>query len=173
MRKKVSDLIITLVIYAIIFLFAWLNDKIFDIITILFTFFFFRQKWTKQFHSYHCATVTIIVFSIISFLPLNKEYSVLLEILFGYFITHISYIYRSYLDFKKLENQKSHLQFKRGITEDELKILIGNTQLLDYEYKILYLYYVKKEKLFKIAQEVNYSYEYIGELKKKILGSIQ
>lgn len=121
----------------LIFSFAIFNDCIIEMAIIYICFFLFRTKFEKQYHaltSWGCTFLTIIIFFIISLIYPNKSISMVLVILFTYFINTISYIYRDYLDIKNLKEIKENnevIKKKCKTTNRQLIIEIMGKDNLD------------------------------------------
>lgn len=144
-----------------ILLFAFLNDKLLEIITTIIFFFIFRKRFEKQYHAkslIHCSIISIIVFIILTRIALRFSISILFIIILTFLTNLISFYVRDYLD----KNIKT--TFYKGMNADELP-----NDLSGVEYDIMNLYYVKRKQLEYIAGAVNYSVDNVKKLKAKIL----
>lgn len=119
----------------VIFLFAIFNDCILEMTFIYICFFFFRTRFEKQYHAlttWGCTFLTIFIFYIISLIYPNKHISMVLVIIFTYFINVVSFIYRDWKDIKDLEKIKTK-QIKPKTTNRQLIIDILGKDNLDEE----------------------------------------
>lgn len=92
-----------------IFSFAWYNSCLFEMLVIYICFFYFRNKFEKQYHAlttWGCTFLTFIIFYFVSLVTPNRTISILLVILFTYNINTISYFYRDYLDIKEYRDNQ-------------------------------------------------------------------
>lgn len=145
----------------LILLFAFLNDKLLEIITTIIFFFIFRKRFEKQYHAkslIHCSIISIIVFIILTRIALRFSISILFIIILTFSTNLISFYVRDYLD----KNIKT--TFYKGMNADELP-----SDLKGIDYDIMNLYYVKRKQLEYIAGAVNYSVDNVKKLKAKIL----
>ena len=155
--------------------FAWFNNCIFEMLTVYLCFFLFRTKFDKQYHaltSWGCTLITMIVFYVVSLIVPNKSISLLLVILFTYFINLMSFYVRDYLDLRDRFNAKS-VKITRGIDKDKLLEICGTSELSDLEIKILVYFYCDRLSLTAISYKINYSYDYVAELKSKAIKKIK
>ena len=105
----IKGLFHSLLQFIAIFSFAWFNDCIFEMAIIYVCFFFFREKFEKQYHApttWGCTILTLIIFYFVSLVTPNKTISIVLIILFTYNINVISYYYRDYLDIKEYRDNQ-------------------------------------------------------------------
>lgn len=160
--------------FIVIFSFAWYNNCIFEMSIIYICFFFFRTKFEKQFHAkttWLCTIYTIIIFYIISYITPNKEKSILLIIIFTYNINNISFYVRDYLDLKDKFNIKK-TSITKGMNKNLLLEICNISNLNELETNILVYYYCDRLSITAISYKLNYSYDYIAELKSKIIKKI-
>ena len=160
--------------FIVIFSFAWYNNCIFEMSIIYICFFFFRTKFEKQFHAkttWLCTLYTIIIFYIISYITPNKEKSILLIIIFTYNINNISFYVRDYLDLKDKFNIKK-TSITKGMNKNLLLEICSISNLNELETNILVYYYCDRLSITAISYKLNYSYDYIAELKSKIIKKI-
>lgn len=159
----------------LIFFFAWLNDCIFEMLIVYTCFFLFRTKFDKQYHaltSWGCTFITMIVFFIVSLTIPQKTISLLLVIIFTYFINLMSFYARDYLDLKdKFKARK--VEITKGMNKDKLLEICKQNNLNELETNILIYFYCDRLTLTAISYKVNYSYDYVAELKSKIIKRIK
>lgn len=121
---------------------AYLNNRFIETSITAITFFIFRGLFEKQYHSKSlllCSAISIIVFTIITFIELPLNISILFCIVISFVTTTISYYVRDYLDSlerlkqasktrkKALENLtlKEMLELMPNIKTDIIKIVYG------------------------------------------------
>ena len=83
--------------------FGYFNNAFWEMIILYFCFFYFRTRFEKQFHAssmWGCTVLTIIVYWLASRIIPQKSLSILLVIVFTYFINTFSFYARDYLDIK-------------------------------------------------------------------------
>lgn len=161
--------------FILIFSFAWFNDCLLEMAIIYLCFFYFRTTFDKQFHAkttWLCTIYTIIIFYIVSNISPNKSISILLVISFTYLINLISFYARDYLDLKDRFKAKKIL-ISKGMNKDKLLEICDLNNLNELESKILTYFYCDRLSLTAISYKVNYSYDYVAELKGKILKKIK
>ena len=158
---------------AILF-FGWLHNKLIEMATIYVCFFVFRTSFEKQFHAktvWMCTLYTLIIFYIISFISPDIKTSIILIVCFTYSINLISYYVKDYLDLKDRFKAKK-ASITRGMSEEKLREICNTNNLNELEYKILKYFYCDRLSLTAISYKVDYSYDYVAELKGKILKKI-
>lgn len=158
----------------VIFSFAWLNDCVLEMAIIYVCFFVFRTSFEKQFHAssaWLCTLYTFIVFFIVSLIAPNIKVSIILIVCFTYSINLISYYVKDYLDLKDRFKAKK-ASITRGMSEEKLREICNTNNLNELEYKILKYFYCDRLSLTAISYKVDYSYDYVAELKGKILKKI-
>lgn len=161
--------------FIMIFTFAWFNDCIFEMCIIYICFFYFRTKFEKQYHArttWLCTLYTIIVFYIVSNISPNKAISLLLIISFTYFINLMSFHIREYLDLRDRFRAKK-IEITKGMNKDKLLEICEWNNLNELETKILTYFYCDRLSLTAISYKVDYSYDYVAELKGKIIKKIK
>ena len=175
-RTKIK-LIITIILVNILFIsfiigVSYLFDKVIETIIMTLSFFVFRSAFEKELHMKtleNCIKTTLSIFfiSVMSLTP--NEFSYTLPILFGFTICFVTYKVQDYLDFLVKKSTKLY----RGMTKDEFKSICDVYSLENEEKKILYLYFVKKLKLWQIANELGYSESSIFKKKDTALKKIK
>ncbi len=91
--------------------FGYFNNALWEMIILYFCFFYFRTRFEKQFHAssmWGCTILTIIVYWLASRIIPQKSLSILLVIIFTYFINTFSFYARDYLDIKKPKKKKKN-----------------------------------------------------------------
>ena len=74
-------------------------------------FFYFRNKFEKQYHAsdgWRCTLYTLFIFTIVSVISPNISISIMLIIILCYFINLTSYYVRDYLDIKYPKKKKKN-----------------------------------------------------------------
>lgn len=161
--------------FLLIFSFAWYNSCLFEMAIIYICFFYFRTRFEKQFHAsttWLCTLYTIIIFYIVSNISPNKSISILLIISFTYFINLMSFYVRDYLDLRDRFKAKK-ITITRGMNKDKLLEICAFNNLNELETKILTYFYCDRLSLTAISYKVDYSYDYVAELKGKIIKKIK
>ena len=98
----------------ILLLFGWFNDRLFEMIIYYVCFFIFKNDFLKKLKVYDaytnwgCTFITMIVDYLVSIFIPNKSVSILITIIFTYFVIYASYLYRDHLDNKDLQNLKAN-----------------------------------------------------------------
>ena len=151
---------------------AFLFNKILESIVMLVSYFMYRSAFEKELHMKtleDCIKTTLSIFfiSIMSLVP--NEFSYVAPILFGFTICFVTYKVQDYLDYLVRKSTK----FYRGMTKEELKSVFEVCDLEHEEKKILNLYFVKKLKLWEIANELGYSESSIFKKKHTALKKIK
>lgn len=155
--------------------FAWFNDCVFEMLIVYTCFFLFRTKFDKQYHaltSWGCTFITMIVFYVVSVTIPNKSISLLIVILFTYFINLMSFYARDYLDLKDKFKAKK-VKITKGMNKDELLKICEMNNLSELETNILTYFYCERLSLTAISYKVNYSYDYVAEIKSKAIKKIK
>lgn len=151
---------------------AFLFNKIIESIIMLISYLLYRSAFGKELHMptlEKCIKTTLSIFfiSIMSLVP--NEFSYVVPILFGFTICFVTYKVQDYLDFLVKKSTKLY----RGMTNDEFKNICEVCVLENEEIKILYLYFVKKLKLWEIANELKYSESSIFKKKTTAINKIK
>ena len=98
----------------ILLLFGWFNDRLFEMIIYYVCFFIFKNDFLKKLKFYDaytnwgCTFITMIVDYLVSIFIPDKSISILITIIFTYFVIYASYLYRDHLDNKDLQNLKAN-----------------------------------------------------------------
>lgn len=98
----------------ILLLFGWFNDRLFEMIIYYVCFFIFKNDFLKKLKVYDaytnwgCTFITMIVDYLVSIFIPDKSISILITIIFTYFVIYASYLYRDHLDNKDLQNLKAN-----------------------------------------------------------------
>lgn len=164
-------ILISIIQFSCILAFAWFNNCLIEMCIIISCFFIFRRNFEKQYHAkngWFCTLYTIILFFIISNISPDIKTSILIIIVFTYFINLFLYYVRDYLDLRDRFKAKK-VGLSKGISENELVNIIGDKDINTLEYCILRDYYVNRDKLNNIAIRYNYSLDNINKLKAKAI----
>lgn len=97
--------------FGLVFFFGWFHDRLLEMFIIAVCFFYFRSRFEKQFHAsttWKCTAYTIIIFYIITLISPQLNTSILLIVLFSFFINLVSYYVRDYLDIKYPRKKKKN-----------------------------------------------------------------
>lgn len=162
---------ISIIQFSCIFAFAWFNNCLLEVSIIVACFFAFRRNFEKQYHAkngWWCTLYTIILFYIISNISPDITISVLIIIIFTYFINLFLYYVRDYLDLQDRFKAKK-VNISKGMSEKDLKSITENEDINELEYNILRDYYVKRDRLNIIAIRYNYSIDNINKIKSKAI----
>ena len=151
---------------------SYLFSKLIESIIMTLSFFIFRSAFEKELHMKtleDCIKTTLSIFfiSIMSLVP--NEFSYVAPILFGFTICFVTYKVQDYLDYLVRKATKLY----RGMTKEEFKSVCEVYDLEHEEKKILNLYFVKKLKLWEIANELGYSESSIFKKKHTALKKIK
>lgn len=152
-------------------LFGYFADRLFEMVVANICFFMFRPTFTKQYHAptmWKCTLLTSFVAYIISLIVPNKSISVVLIILFTYFINVISFYVRDYLDLRDKYKAKK-VEITKGMNKEKLLEVCEAGDLNELETSLLVYFYCDRLSLSTISYEVGYSYDYVAELKSKAL----
>lgn len=113
-----------------ILIYAYYNDRSFEVgITIMF-FYLFKRRYEKQYHSsslFTCSIISFIVFIFVTKSSISLSCSLLFTIILTYIINTVSYYVRDYLDIKRPTKKKKN-------TNRQLIIDILNSDDLSEEY---------------------------------------
>lgn len=162
---------ISIIQFSCIFAFACFNNCLLEVSIIVACFFAFRRNFEKQYHAkngWWCTLYTIILFYIISNISPDITISVLIIIIFTYFINLFLYYVRDYLDLQDRFKAKK-VNISKGMSEKDLKSITENEDINELEYNILRDYYVKRDRLNIIAIRYNYSIDNINKIKSKAI----
>ena len=140
------------------------------VLTFLLTYTLVRNEFIKAIHgsdftkSAHkaiilCRIITTVV-QLISIIFLVKiDISKYFNILTGVILGIINFFAKDYL-----EHKIKKIKFYKGMLAEDIPV-----ELVGIEYKIIYMYYVKRYKLDKIAYDLQYSYDNVYKIKAKII----
>lgn len=175
-----------LIIFASIFLCAWIFDKWIEAIMFCVAHTCIRNAFDKQFHfnsTAYCLSLTlaIIWFAIPITLPLAT--SLLASIPISFLICFFGFIAQDRVDLlieiKKLENYANELLLKLNhkdiyaMNEDELYKHCRNCGLSDVDCKIAYFIVIERLKGKELYQAINYSERQTKRKRKEILDKIK
>lgn len=103
--------LISLIQLSFVFFIGWLHDRLLEMFIIVPCFFYFKRKFEKQYDAqdgWTCTLLTIIIFYIVSYISPDINMSIILIVLFTYFINTVSYYVRDYLDIKHPKKKKKN-----------------------------------------------------------------
>lgn len=155
---------------------GWLFDKLFEIAIIYCCFFIFRSTFEKQYHAltmWLCTLYTFIVFFVVTKITPRKELSLILIVAFTFTINFISFHLREYLDIKARVLKVKGVKICKGISKEQLQVIIDNINLTDIEIKILAMFYCERKSITYIANHLSYSYDRIWQVKNEALQVIK
>jgi hypothetical protein len=123
----------------ILLLFGWFNDRLFEMIIYYVCFFIFKNDFLKKLKFYDaytnwdCTFITMIVDYLVSIFIPDKSISILITIIFTYFVIYASYLYREHLDNKDLQNLKANNTPTKKKSKRQIIIDILGKENLDEE----------------------------------------
>lgn len=169
LKEQTKNILLDIAELIVIFLFAYIFNKWIEMIVYVMTFSIIRSEFTKAVHGTdftksackgikYCRYITfsIQVISLIFIITIDK--SKYINLILAFILGIINFFAKDYLQYAL--NKRV---FYRGMKENELPKDLNNI-----EYEIMFKYYVKREKLDKIALDLNYSPENISKKKAKI-----
>lgn len=119
----------------ILLLFGWFNDRLFEMIFYYVCFFIFKNDFLKKLKVYDaytnwgCTFITMIVDYLVSIFIPNKSVSILITIIFTYFVIYASYLYKDHLDNKDLQNIKENKISKKKTKRQIIIEILGKDNL--------------------------------------------
>ena len=169
-KFRLKNTLISLLYLLIVFIFAFISDKIYEIFTFILTYTIIRCEFTKMIHgsdftksSYkgivYCRLITFAIQIISIIFIINIDISKYINLILAFILGIINFLGKDYLEYKI-----NKVVFYKGMKVDELP-----KDLKGIEYDIIYQYYIKRYKLDKIAINLNYSVDNIKKLKAKII----
>ena len=162
--------------FCCIFTFGWLENCIFEISIIYCCFFIFRSQFEKQYHAtttWLCTIYTFIVFFVVSRITPRKELSLLLIVVFTYFINFVSFHLREYLDLQVKFSSLIKLEIKKGMSKENMLEICKEANLSELETNILVDFYCERKSITNIAIKLSYSYDRIWQIKNETLNKIK
>lgn len=121
--------ILGILVNVIILVIGWLFEREIEVAITMICFFVFRPLYEKQYHAkslFMCSIVSIIVFTIVANIEVEKSTSILLSVVLAFVITLISSYIKEFIENKMLlETYKNKLESIKtkcleNLTEDEL-----------------------------------------------------
>lgn len=114
---------------ALILVIAWLLEREIEVAITMVCFFIFRPLYEKQYHAetlFRCSIISIIVFTIVANIEVEKSISILLSVILAFVITLISSYVKEFIENKillkmyidKLESIKT--KCLENLTEEEI-----------------------------------------------------
>lgn len=171
LKFRIKNLLLDFVYYAIVFLFAWLFDKVLEISCFILTYTLIRNEFSKAIHgkdftesSYkgivYCRYITFCIQLISLVFLITIDLSKYINLILAFILGIINFFAKDYLEYVIA----TKVVFYKGMKAHELP-----KDLAGIEYDIMYYYYVERYKLDKIALCVNYSVDNVKKLKAKII----
>ena len=150
----------------LVFVIAFISDKLLEFLVFMLTYTFIRDEFTKAVHgsdftdSAHkgiklCRLITTIVQLVSIIFLIKVDISKYINILLAGVLGIINFIAKDYL-----EHKIKKIKFYKGMNKDDIP-----QELTGIEYEIIYQYYVMRYKLDKIAYNLNYSKDNINKIK--------
>ena len=169
-KFRLKNTLISLLYLLIVFIFAFISDKIYEIFTFILTYTIIRCEFTKAIHGsdftksaykgiVYCRIITFVIQIISIIFIINIDISKYINLILAFILGIINFLGKDYLEYKL-----NKVVFYKGMKVDELP-----KDLKGIEYDIIYQYYIKRYKLDKIAINLNYSVDNIKKLKAKII----
>lgn len=139
---------------ALILVIAWLLEREIEVAITMICFFVFRPLYEKQHHAkslFRCSIISIIVFTIVANIEVEKSISILLSVVLAFIITLVSSYIKEFIENKILlktyKNKLESIKTKclENLTEDELIQLMPNIR--KDVIHIVYGYLHRKDKM--------------------------
>lgn len=170
MKFRIKQTIISLLYLSIVILFAYINNKVIETLIYILTYSIIRNEFTKAVHGsdftnsaykgiVYCRIITFIVQIISVIFILTINISKYINLLLAFILGILNFLSKDYL-----EHKMKSVIFYKGMKEVEIP-----NDLKGIEYDVIFKYYVKREKLEKIALELNYSIDNVKKIKSKII----
>lgn len=169
-EERIKNTTYDVLFLIIIFALSWVFNKWMEMFIYIFGYTFIRLEFTKAVHGAdftdsaykgikYCRYITFIVqlISLVFIVSINisRYFNIILAIVLGV----INFLAKDYLEYKIKK-----IKFYKGMKAEDFP-----DDLVGIEYDIMYKYYVKREKLDKIAFEVHYTVDNVKKIKRKIL----
>ena len=119
----------------ILLLFGWFNNRLFEMIIYYVCFFIFKNDFLKKLKVYDaytnwgCTFITMIVDYLVSIFIPDKSVSILITIIFTYFVIYASYLYKDHLDNMDLNNIKNNCKTKKNSKRKQIIDILGKDNL--------------------------------------------
>ena len=166
--KFISYSLLGILTLALIIGIAYLNNRFIETSLTIITFFIFRNLFEKQYHSKSlllCSAISVIVFTIITFIELPLNISVLFCIVVSFVTTTISYYVKDYLDSKEVKLKKKALE---NLTLTEMYELMPNIKRDIIKIVYGYLHKGKTLNAYGYARSQNISEPLVYKYLKKV-----
>lgn len=171
LKFRIKNLLLDFVYYAIVFLFAWLFDKVLEISCFILTYTLIRNEFSKAIHGkdftssaykgiIYCRYITFGIQLISLVFIITIDLSKYINLILAFILGIINFFAKDYLEYII----STKVVFYKGMKEEDLP-----KDLCGIQYQIMYQYYIKRYKLDKIALNVNYSVENVKKIKAKII----
>ena len=167
-KIRMKNTILDILYLLIVFLFALIFDKWFEMLIFVISYTLIRTEFLKAIHGsdftesakkgiIYCRIITFIVEIISVLFICNLNISKYINIILAVVLGIINFFAKDYLEYKIKK-----MVFYKGMKEIP-------KELKGIEYEIMYQYYIKRYKLDKIAMNLGYSVDNIKKIKAKIL----
>ena len=169
-KYKAKKLVLDLIYLGIVFIFAYFYNKLFEALSFILIYTIIRCEFSKQVHGTdftksahkgikYCRIITFIVQIISIIFIINIDLSKYINIILAMSLGILNFFAKDYLQYKMYK-----MVFYKGMKESEIP-----KEIQGIEYVIIHNYYVKRDKLDKIAFELGYSVDNIKKIKSKIV----
>lgn len=170
LKFRFKNTLISLLYLALVFLFAFINNKLYEGFALILTYTIIRCEFTKAIHGSdftksaykgikYCRIITFVIQIISVVFIINIDISRYVNLILAFILGVINFLGKDYLEYKLHK-----VVFYKGMKVEDLP-----KDLKGIEYEIMYQYYVKRYKLDKIAINLNYSIDNIKKLKAKVI----
>lgn len=171
LKFRIKNLLQDFIFYAIIFILAYLFNKMFEITCYILTYTAIRNEFSKAVHGKdftssaykgikYCRYITFCIQLISLIFLITIDLSKYINLILAFILGIINFFAKDYLEYII----STKIVFYKGMKEEDLP-----KDLYGIQYQIMYQYYVKRYKLDKIALNVNYSVENVKKIKAKII----
>ena len=169
-KFRLKNILISLLYLIVVFIFAFINNKLYECFAFILTYTIIRCEFTKAVHGsdftksaykgiVYCRIITFIIQIISIIFIIKVDISKYVNLILAFVLGIINFLGKDYLEYKI-----NKVVFYKGMKVEDLP-----KDLKGIEYDIIYQYYVKRYKLDKIAINLNYSVDNIKKLKAKII----
>lgn len=169
-KFRFKNTLISLLYLLVVFIFAFINNKLYECFTFILTYTIIRCEFTKAIHGsdftksaykgiVYCRIITFVIQIISIIFIINIEISKYINLILAFVLGIINFLGKDYLEYKL-----NKVIFYKGMKAEDLP-----KDLKGIEYDIIYQYYVKRYKLDKIAINLGYSVDNIKKIKSKII----
>lgn len=169
-KFRFKNTAISLLYLFVVFIFAFINNKLYEGFTFILTYTIIRCEFTKAIHGsdftksaykgiVYCRIITFVIQIISIIFIINIEISKYINLILAFVLGIINFLGKDYLEYKL-----NKVVFYKGMKVEDLP-----KDLKGIEYDIMFQYYIKRYKLDKIAINLDYSVDNIKKIKSKII----